>query len=567
MIIEDLGEYVLNTNSTVEHQTSSVVFYFFDKRRGSANHSADAIRAMLAQLVHLHRHNEQAIDIASVILAKNITGQFTATDNEILAVLGLLLDQLGPTYLVFEGLAECSDHAELFKSTAGVASRSNCCAILLLGRPTVHLPANMQKESFSIHLTHLRNTEDMKRFLRPEIQELVDTNFLPHGSSVDKLIELITLRAKGMFLWVRLLVEYLRLPSLTLRDRLDAIKNLNRLEGLNSLYDAVLEGLETQFSGQSRINILRVFQWIAHSQRPLKVDELCHAVSVPTDRAQTKEDLIPRFEKYLGSLSGSLIELSNDNTVQFIHLSTQEYFTGTRESPEPRAGLKILTYHNSADRCIAISCLSYLNYTVPAEPLGGSTHIMPNLAYIRHKYPLLKYSVEYWTKHLVCSLTKDDFKELYVTEGRSWPQLAKLVHLFLSEKRKVSMWIEASWLEKRPPSVSKPPEVASLSPNLVKAVGDSFHQLGKAITDLKQLRIELKTLNKSWSHVLRSEPNEIWEPSVLAFTESHFWLNTTDARVIRLAPLKSNSRKCITLQSQVSVSGIEIGLIRLIPSA
>jgi hypothetical protein len=86
-----------------------------------------------------------------------------------------------------------------------------------------------------------------------------------------------------MFLWVRLLVEYLHLPALTLRERLEAIRNLNRLEGADALYNAILEGLECQFAGRSRINVRRIFQWVARARRPLHVDELRVAVSVPLD--------------------------------------------------------------------------------------------------------------------------------------------------------------------------------------------------------------------------------------------------------------------------------------------
>jgi hypothetical protein len=77
---------------------------------------------VLAQLVHLHRHNKQAIDIASIILAKNTTDQFTASDNEVFAALSLLLEQLQLSFLVFDGLDECSDYPELFKRLEESAS-------------------------------------------------------------------------------------------------------------------------------------------------------------------------------------------------------------------------------------------------------------------------------------------------------------------------------------------------------------------------------------------------------------------------------------------------------------
>jgi hypothetical protein len=157
---------------------------------------------------------------------------------------------------------------------------------------------------------------------------MINSELLHADSSVPDIVSLFTPRANGMFLWVKLLTEYLKLPSLTLRDRLDAIHNLNLLEDLNSLYDAILLSLENQFPGQASVSVCRLFQWVSHSKRPLSVNEIWHAVSVPYDRAQTREDRLPTFQRSLGALSGSLIELTRTNVVQFIHFSTQEYFTG-----------------------------------------------------------------------------------------------------------------------------------------------------------------------------------------------------------------------------------------------
>ncbi len=116
--------------------------------------------------------------------------------------------------------------------------------------------------------------------------------------------------------------------SLTVAERMDAIRNLNRLESLDALYM-----LEPRFSGASLASVCRLFQFVAYSHRQLTLSELKAAVSVPHDRPQTERDLIPNFEKALGSLSGSLVEISAEGGVQFIHLSTQGYFIEILISP------------------------------------------------------------------------------------------------------------------------------------------------------------------------------------------------------------------------------------------
>jgi hypothetical protein len=138
------------------------------------------------------------------------------------------------------------------------------------------------------------------------------------------------------------------------------------------------------------------------------------------------------------------------------------------------------------------------------------------------------------------------------------------VTAFLCDRRKVTLWIEASWLFNSP-RIHDLPENSTLPCDSGLLVDDSFRQLGKALAELRELSEDLATLQRSWSHVLRLEPNEIWEPSIPAFTKSRFWVETRNAHVIRVAPLEPNSTKYITIQSQISDSGSEISLVKLLP--
>ena len=114
-----------------------------------------------------------------------------------------------------------------------------------------------------------------------------------------------------------------------MRERWDALENLNRLEGLDTLCSTILASLKDRYHGNARTNIKRAFQWVAHAFRPLCVVELNTALNAPLNRAITSEDLIPNFKDSLELMSGALLEISADKTVRFIHLSIAEFFTGT----------------------------------------------------------------------------------------------------------------------------------------------------------------------------------------------------------------------------------------------
>jgi hypothetical protein len=382
---------------------------------------------------------------------------------------------------------------------------------------------------------------------------------LPADHSISDTVELVSERAQGMFLWVRLLMEYLALPALTVRERLEAIKNLNRLEGLDALYDAILNSIKSQFPTYAQQRITRIFQWVIRAQRLLHVDELRTAVAVPYDRAQSPEDLIPNFEKSLGALSGSLIELTPNRFVQLIHFSAQEYFLGKGEhSGGPIQDPRLAAYSQSADRWIAITCLAYLRFTLPPEPLGGSPQVTPNITLIRQKYPLLDYSTRFWSLHLAQSLEESEVSE------NSLKHLVELVSAFLYDKRRVTVWIEAGWLISSP-RIWLPPMYRTSNLTLDALPKALIGQMAEIFRDLRQLSSDLQKLADSWSHVLRPEPNEIWEPSIPAFTRSRFWMDPVHVRLMRMVPRAAGSNTSITVQSQVSGTGSELGIIRLLP--
>jgi len=59
----------------------NVAFYFFEKQWNKDNLSGDALRGILAQLIHIHKNNKTVIDVVSVIWAKDETGQSSISTN------------------------------------------------------------------------------------------------------------------------------------------------------------------------------------------------------------------------------------------------------------------------------------------------------------------------------------------------------------------------------------------------------------------------------------------------------------------------------------------------------
>ncbi|KAI0166880.1 hypothetical protein GGR52DRAFT_555997 [Hypoxylon sp. FL1284] len=569
LILDDLGSYAHDADSAAIHTDYSVVFYFFDKRRSDANTPIDAIRAMLAQLIHLHRSDKFAVDAASVIFKRDATGQLTASSKEVIAVLEMLLSHLKFTYLVLDAFDECSDSQKLLDILGKITEKSTTSALLLIGRPSVQLPANFDGGSARIDLEpdQLQHSNDMMLFLRPSLQRLPDELLFSELLDLDQTSNEIMRRAGGMFLWAKLLVDYLALPSFSTQDRVDIINNLYRLPDLDSLYLAILANLESRFPGASINSVSRIFQLVAYACRPLTLTELHHAISVPFRRRQTCHDLLPSFKESLGSLSGSLIELSRDGRTRFIHASTQEYFLEMSFiHGQDATSSRLLTDRELANRNIAASCLAYIIYTLPSEPLSGSSRVVPSAPVIHKKYPFLEYALESWGDHLVGSLQVSEGRtENTVWGDITWTQLSRLVDIFLNQERITTVWIEASWLYERPPVAPQLPDLDFLE-YLLAGYPEALRLICEARRSLRELSRDLKKLHESWYHVLMREPNEIWEPSIPAFTKSRFWVSTSKARVVEVPTSHSGPKDFIIVQSRLSQDGTLMGVAKLIPT-
>jgi hypothetical protein len=143
-----------------------------------------------------------------------------------------------------------------------------------------------------------------------------------------------------------------------------------------------------------RDEALSLFFWIAHSKRPLTLQELAEAVVVrPEDDCLDPEDRLCCAEDVL-RICHSLVTVSTESlsicghswkdysVVRFAHFFVLEYLTS-----EMAGSFKILD--KSANTHITTCCFSYLLQTGKVK-LSKQT---------LEDYPLLRYSAEYWFEH------------------------------------------------------------------------------------------------------------------------------------------------------------------------
>ena len=180
-------------------------------------------------------------------------------------------------------------------------------------------------------------------------------------------------RCKYRFLLVSLKVDSI-LGGTTIdqrRKRLHAMGD--RLE-LGQAYEETLQRIRAQDGGKGGL-AMTTLMWICHSERPLRTDELCHALAVEVGSTYLNSDNVPAIETLLACCQGLVTVDNQASTVRLIHHTLREYLC-THCNLFPRAHLEI-----------AETCLTYLD--------SDQVKRQPDLSSI----PFLKYCSRYWGTH------------------------------------------------------------------------------------------------------------------------------------------------------------------------
>ena len=148
---------------------------------------------------------------------------------------------------------------------------------------------------------------------------------------------------------------------------------------LGDAYGATLERVKAQGRAKAKLGMAAIM-WISHSERPLQVDEICHALGVEIGSTDLRTDNVPSIWTVISCCQGLATVDKEASTVRLIHFTFQEYLHG---HPDPLG---------SAHSTMAETCLTYLNSqqvrSLPANP----PHDLRDT-------PFLGYSSLYWGTH------------------------------------------------------------------------------------------------------------------------------------------------------------------------
>jgi len=145
---------------------------------------------------------------------------------------------------------------------------------------------------------------------------------------------------------------------------------------LDSVYVQTLQRIREQRGDRSRLG-MEVLMWVSHAERPLKIDELCHALAVDIESTDLDPENIRPQATVLGSCLGLAVVDAETSTVRLIHHTLQEYDTFQSD------------IFPDAHKILGQVCLTYLNHKLVQGLPANSVSNLGDLLF-------LNYSSLYW---------------------------------------------------------------------------------------------------------------------------------------------------------------------------
>lgn len=514
---------------------ANLFYFFFDSLQSSSKASVDAYVAILSQILHKNPSNSQILDLINFTILFATDGQPTATIKEAADLLQLCLQltEFEGMTLVLDGLDECADASkELMPLIKRISSQSKI-RLILLGRSTVRgYLKGISVENLSIGDS---NFDDIQAYLKDELEACINDELLPEELDIEATAEKLSRRADGMFLWARLMMTYLALPSLLMFERIEAIREIDMPEGLDIMYERILVQIY-KGSGTSFKLAAHVFTCLLYGNRELEERELEDSV-VSRKRGGIDEQSrsFPNFVDTILLVCGGFVERSQQGSFRFIHASVHDYF---KEEPQRRLTGRsqfqdpiLVSTRVAGNLRLATHCLEYINYALPKKRLTPPETAKSQL---EKQVPLSNYATTHWHTHMLATNgTLVEVQNAHKEEPDAYSEFISALCQLLSRPSAVSAWIQSCYAFHWEPPYLSLMEWAAQSDLPGFPWRQYSPQIDDVIPNVRELAQYLNWIITDWSVHLHEDPSCIYDEAA-AFIKSEYATKPSDIAVKRL---------------------------------
>ena len=374
-------------------QHLSTLYFFCSHQSCSETTCAVMLRTLAIQL--LQQNSDMAPLVHQAYLQKG--------SNRSSPIIKNLLIKLLPTSkvarIVVDGIDEMS-HAtqqELIKSLVEIQkSVDPSCKLLVSTRDEPHIQKSLGTKN---HLNLGGKTvESIGLFIKDRMKGLQELSPAIDAELVSLAEKQLKEKAKGMFLYVRLVTDMLK-DQMSDFEFENAINQLP--EGLDEAYGRILSRIESLRPAQLRQRAFSILYWVCAARRPILLHEVADGIVLhPSQTALNKRTRSNNPNRDIIEFCAPLLEMLKDGVLDLVHFSAKEYLIHEHSGPF----VDLAKAHLS----IALSCVINLKSCLDLVPrnLNGISEGELESRVVQGHYGLQSYGQEFWAEHVLAYLKK-----------------------------------------------------------------------------------------------------------------------------------------------------------------
>ncbi|THW86566.1 hypothetical protein D6D15_07291 [Aureobasidium pullulans] len=354
-----------------------VIYFFFDYQRRKEQTAHAFVATLLRQLASL---SQEVFSAVEKLHNRSISHSRRPSVQDLQSELQSAFQTVTECFVVIDAWDECEP-----------LKRVECANMLrgCLSQCVVHLLATT-RDDHEVHalfdgdptLRIQAHVEDLTLYTAKRAAELAP-NIRCDVGLVENVIKGVIDASDGVFLLARLHMNSIN-DQLTANEVKDTLNGLRKDTGsYSSAYEATMERINQQQKRRSDLG-KRILAWVVHAKRPLRFEELNHAIATrPGKRSIESGDMYAK--EVILSVCAGLVTLNMD-TLRLIHYTAQEFFSDT--------WIQWLPNETTA---IVDTCITYLSFDVFKEgPCRNDDSLKSRL----NQYKLLGYAARNWGHHL-----------------------------------------------------------------------------------------------------------------------------------------------------------------------
>ncbi|KAI9684612.1 MAG: hypothetical protein M1822_005700 [Bathelium mastoideum] len=324
---------------------SQVVFAFLSYRSSQRTSTLGILQSFIFQFVYENptlRHILcQAVETKQRQLASSVESNRELFKN--------LVEDISVSIIV-DGLDEISEseRGSVLKTLLSLLDDCPNLRLLISSRGEHDILKALKCHAEIIRL-HSQNGQDIKAYVAQRVDGWLLTLKLDKSmiSQIRQLLRSVAKRAKGMFLYARLVLDNIESQS-----NLDHVRHeaSNLPDGLDEAYGRIIERIDNRLRLREQKEARTILSWVACSNFPFTKEEIQFAVSMSNGVNPSKAN----HESFLNIIQrcGPIIEIF-EGVVQFVHFTAKEYLFNEQSGHYLQEA--------ECNKSIALTCIHYLS--------------------------------------------------------------------------------------------------------------------------------------------------------------------------------------------------------------